>query len=113
MAIKKTNTNTKEIKEEKKMENNMKYAVKVSNVKEIPNRAGCYRFQLEVNGVTIYGMRYIHFTSKYGKEGDLISFPSYKGSDDKFYNNCWFPCGSDTEAFKEIEKQLEVIVNGK
>ena len=107
MAIKKTNT--KEIKEV----NNMNYAVKVSRVKEIPNRTGCYRFQLEVNGVTIYGMQYIHYTTKEGKEGDLISFPSYKGSDGKFYNNCWFPCGSDTEAFKEIEKQLEVIVNGK
>lgn len=109
MAIKKTNTTTKEIKEV----NKMNYAVKVSRVKEIPNRAGCYRFQLEVNGVTIYGMQYIHYTTKEGKEGDLISFPSYKGSDDKFYNNCWFPCGSDTEVFKEIEKQLEVIVNGK
>ena len=111
MAIKKNNTNTN--KEEKKMENNMKYAVMVSNVKEIPNREGCYRFQLEVNGVKIYGMQYIHYTTKAGKEGDLISFPSYKGSDGEFYNNCWFPCGSDTEAFKEIEKQLEVIVNGK
>ena len=107
MAIKKTNT--KEIKEV----NNMNYAVKVSRVKEIPNRAGCYRFQLEVNGVTIYGMQYIQYTTKEGKEGDLISFPSYKGSDGKFYNNCWFPCGSDTDAFREIEKQLEVIVNGK
>lgn len=108
MAIKRTNNtnNSKEV-------NNMNYAVKVSRVKEIPNRAGCYRFQLEVNGVTIYGMQYIHYTTKEGKEGDLISFPSYKGSDNKFYNNCWFPCGSDTEAFREIEKQLEVIVNGK
>ena len=108
MSIKRTNNtnNSKEV-------NSMNYAVKVSRVKEIPNRAGCYRFQLEVNGVTIYGMQYIHYTTKEGKEGDLISFPSYKGSDGKFYNNCWFPCGSDTEAFKEIEKQLEVIVNGK
>lgn len=109
MAIKRTNTNTN--KEEKKMENNMKYAVKVSNVKKITNRAGCYRFQLEVNGVNIYGMKYIHYTTKAGKEGDLISFPSYKGRDGEYYNNCWFPCVSDTEAFKEIEKQLEVIVN--
>lgn len=108
MAIKRTkNINTN------KEENAMKYAVKVSRVKEIPNREGCYRFQLEVNGVTIYGMQYIHYTTKEGKEGDLISFPSYKGSDDKFYNNCWFPCGSDTDVFKDIEKQLEAIINDK
>lgn len=105
MINKKTNTTTN--KEAKTME----YAVKVDKVKEIKNREGCYRFQLEVNGIIIYGMQYITFTNKQGKEEAFLSFPSYKGSDDKFYNNVWFPCGSDTEVFKAIEKQLEAIVN--
>lgn len=39
---------------------------------------------LEVNGVKIYGCRFIE-----GKNGDFVSFPSYKGKDGKYYNHVY------------------------
>lgn len=55
--------------------------LKVLRAKEYKNTVFC---DLEINGVKIYGCRYVE-----GKNGDFISFPSYKGNDGKYYNYAW------------------------
>ena len=39
-------------------------------------------FDMKVNGVSIYGCTLVE-----GKNGTFVSFPSYKGSNDKYYNH--------------------------
>ena len=90
--------------------NSNAYAIRVLKVREIKDRPGCYRFNAEVNGVTIYGMQYITFTNKSGKETSFVSFPSYKGSDGKFYNNAYFPIENDSKEFQTIEKQISDLL---
>lgn len=41
-------------------------------------------FDMKVNGVSIYGCTLVD-----GKKGTFVSFPSYKGSNDKYYNYAW------------------------
>lgn len=57
-------------------------------------------FDMEVNGVTIYGCKVVE-----GSKGDFISFPSHKGKDGKYYNHAWIKL-SDEKA-KEIIVQVE------
>lgn len=65
-------------------------------------------FDMEVNGVTIYGCWYREYTSKEGKDGTMISFPSQQGKDGNYYNHAFFPM---TEALKlDIEKQIESVL---
>lgn len=60
-------------------------------------------FDMELNGVTIYGCRVVE-----GKNGDFISFPSRKGSDGKYYSIAYAPLDSDTQntILKEVERRL-------
>ena len=60
-------------------------------------------FDMEVNGVTIYGCKVIE-----GKNGDFISFPSHKGKDDKYYNHVWVKLSDDDTAaiVKQVEEML-------
>lgn len=62
-------------------------------------------FDLTVNGVTIYGCRAL--TSREGV--DFISFPSRKGSNDKYYNIAYVPLsGEDVQKILfEVEKGLQ------
>ena len=57
-------------------------------------------FDLEINGVTIYGCKVIE-----GKNGDFISFPSHKGKDGKYYNHAYIKL-TDEQA-KDIISQVE------
>lgn len=41
-------------------------------------------FDVEINGVSIYGCRVVE-----GKNGDFISFPQRKGKDGKYYSIAW------------------------
>ena len=105
MAItKKNETEKKEVRTD--------YQVKVLKVTPRQNRKDCYRFNAEVNGVTIYGMEYITYTAKNGDEGCFIAFPQYKGSDEKYYNHVYFPVNDpmNTTLFSEIEKQIESLL---
>lgn len=90
--------------------NSNAYAIRVLKVRDVKDRPGCYRFNAEVNGVTIYGMQYITYTNKNGKETSFVSFPSYKGSDGKFYNNCYFPIENASKEFQTIEKQISDLL---
>ena len=57
-------------------------------------------FDVEINGVTIYGCRVVE-----GNNGDFISFPSHKGKDGKYYNHAYIKL-SDDQA-KDIISQVE------
>lgn len=47
-------------------------------------------FDMKVNGVSIYGCTLVE-----GKNGTFVSFPSYKGSNDKYYNHAWVELSDD------------------
>ena len=59
---------------------------------------------LEVNGVKIYGCRYIE-----GKNGDFISFPSYKAKDGKYYNYAYVEL--DEAMINLIDEQLDKLLS--
>lgn len=64
---------------------------------------GGVSFDLQVNGVIIHGMRYIEYVTKEGKDGSMLSFPSYK-KDDKWWTHVWFPISRDLQ--QEIEEKI-------
>lgn len=107
MAIqKKENTN------EQKKEVRTDYEVKVLKVTPRQNREGCYRFNAEVNGITIYGMEYITYTTKSGDQRSFVAFPQYQSSNGKYYNHVYFPVNDplNTKCFGDIERQIEELL---
>jgi len=60
-------------------------------------------FDMEVNGVTIYGCKVIE-----GKNGDFVSFPSHKGKDGKYYNYAYVKLSD--EATSDIVSQVEKLI---
>ena len=58
---------------------------------------------LEVNGVKIYGCRYVE-----GKNGDFVSFPSYKAKDGKYYSHAYVEL--DEAAVKLIDEQIDELL---
>lgn len=98
--------------EQKKEEVRTDYEVTVLKVKARENRKDCYRFNAEVNGVTIYGMEYITYTAKNGDERSFIAFPQYQSSDGKYYNHVYFPVNDPLNAtlFDSIETQIESLL---
>ena len=99
-------------KEEQKQEVRTDYEVKILKVKARENRKDCYRFDAEVNGVTIYGMEYITYTAKNGDERSFIAFPQYQSSDGKYYNHVYFPVNDplNDKLFASIEKQIDSLL---
>ena len=61
---------------------------------------GGIAFDMEVNGVTIYGCKIAT-----GKKGEFVSFPSRKGKDGKYYSYAYCPLTEDQT--KDILSQLE------
>ena len=53
--------------------------------------------------IKVYGMVFIE-----GKKGDFISMPSYKGSDDNYYNYVYFEY--DDKFVADIKAQLEKLI---
>lgn len=66
-------------------------------------KKGFVFFNLKLNGITIYGCKVIE-----SDKGDFISFPSYKGTDDKYYSHVYARLDDMLvqEIIAEIEKQL-------
>lgn len=81
------------------------YNVKVLKVKAV--KQGTYAFDMVVNGITIYGCWYREGI-KNGKEWSIISFPSHKGNNDKYYNHVFFPISDDLKS--AIVKQMESLL---
>jgi DNA-binding cell septation regulator SpoVG len=82
-----------------------KYEVKVTRAREV--KEGSVAFDMEVNGISIYGCWYNEYKTKEGKEGTMLTFPSYKNGE-KYYNHCWFPISADLK--KDIIAQIEKLV---
>lgn len=82
-----------------------KYEVKVTRAREV--KEGSVAFDMEVNGVAIYGCWYNEYKTKDGKEGIMLTFPSYKNGD-KYYNHCWFAISKELK--EEIIAQIEKLV---
>ncbi len=79
-------------------------SVEVKNVRVIAGKNGdLVFFTLALNGVTIYNCRVAT-----GKNGDFISFPQYKGSDGKYYNNVYVSLAEEDSAaiLEEIQRQI-------
>lgn len=49
-------------------------------------------FDLDLNGVTIYGCRVVS-----GRNGDFISFPSQQGKDEKWYSVAYAHLGAEDQ----------------
>lgn len=82
----------------------VKYEIEVTRAHEF--KSGDISFDMKVNGVTIYNCTYMNESAKVKKP--FVSFPSRKGSDDKYYSYVWFKISDDTLA--EIEKGIEAVL---
>lgn len=76
------------------------YNLEVKRAKEYKNTLF---FDVEINGVMIYGCRYIE-----GKNGDFVSFPSYKGNDGKYYSHCYIKL--DEASISLIDEQIDKLL---
>lgn len=85
----------------KKKETEGTLQIEVTRAKQFKN--GGTVFDMVVNGVSIYGCKVVE-----GKNGDFISFPSYKGSDGKYYSHAYIKLTrGETET---IVKQVEDMI---
>lgn len=91
--------------ENKEAESAKKEAAKIYNleVKRAKEYKDTVFFDVEINGVMIYGCRYVE-----GKNGDFVSFPSYKGSDGKYYSHAYIKLG-EAEVFL-IDEQIDKLL---
>ncbi len=70
---------------------------------------GCsIAFDMIVNGVTIYGCWYREGKDKKGEDYSMVSFPSRKADDGKYYNWAYVKL-SDADV-ENISKQIEEII---
>lgn len=77
---------------------------KVTRVRETQN--GAIYFDMTVNGVCISELRYVEYKTKEGKDGQMVSFPSYQSKkNQKWYNYVWFPIS------KELREKIEVQIS--
>lgn len=82
---------------------------KVTRVRETQN--GAIYFDMEVNGVCISELRYVEYKTKEGKDGHMISFPSYQSKkNQKWYNYVWFPISKELR--ESIEVQISDLLDG-
>lgn len=84
----------------------LQYSVKVTRAKEV--KEGSVAFDMTVNGVAVYGCWYREGKTKKGDDYQMISFPSHKGGDGKYYNHAWFRIDDETK--KDIIAQLQELV---
>lgn len=82
------------------------YELKVTRAKDFGTWIS---FDVEVNGIQIYGCTYRELQRKDGSGSFAkINFPQRKGSDDKYYNYVYFKI---TDAMvDEIEKGIEAVL---
>lgn len=90
----------------KKQEQEQDYTVKVRRAHEF--KSGDIGFDVDVNGVTLYGLTYLNENPERNIKSPFVSFPSRKGSDGKYYNMYYFKISD--ELLKVIEKQIEEVL---
>lgn len=94
-------------------DNKTTYDVTVSNARFLPSadNTDVVAFDMVANGVRIYGMIYRAGLKADGEEYEMISFPSQKSKNDKYYSHCWFPM---SKALKEsIIAELEKLLDAE
>lgn len=75
-------------------------SAEVKNVRVVDSKNGdLVFFTAVINGVVIYNCRVAT-----GKNGDFISYPQYKGSDGKWYNNVYVSLAEE-----DSNKILELV----
>ena len=84
-----------------KRTNDVNDDVKVTRVKAFDN--GGIRFDMVVNGITIYNMSVVGEGEK-----QFFSFPSTKAKDGKYYSHCHFKITDELQ--KAIESQIEALL---
>lgn len=82
------------------------YDCVVTRAKEI--KEGTVAFDMEVNGVKVYGCWYKEGTNKDGKEYQIVSLPQKKGKDGVYYSIVWFPMSKEVK--ESIIAQLQKLV---
>lgn len=83
------------------------YTYTISKVKEVTDTM--VAFNININGVNIYGMKVVKYKSKKtGEMGMMVAFPTRKGSDGKYYNECSFPMSKEMSE-DIIAKVLEAL----
>ena len=90
-----------------KKEKRVDYVVNVLRAKDLTDKSKLdtnVAFDMEVNGIKIYGCWLKEGTGKDGKEYSLVSLPSQKGKDGNYYSVAWFPISK--ELTKEIREQI-------
>ena len=90
-----------------KKEKRVEYVVNVLRAKDFTEKSKLdtnVAFDMEVNGINIYGCWFKEGTSKDGKDYSVISLPSQKGKDGNYYSVAWFPISK--ELTKEIREQI-------
>ena len=92
--------------QKKTNETKREYECIVTRAKEIKD--GTVAFDMEVNGVKVYGCWYKEGTNKDGKEYQIVNLPQEKGSDGKYYSIAWFPMSKEVR--ESIIAQLQKLV---
>lgn len=92
--------------EEKKTEEKTEYTVRVIRASQY--KEGAFAFDMEVNGVSIYGCWLKQGTNKDGKDYSFIDFPSYKAKNGEYYKYAWFPINKELHDL--IEAQIESML---
>lgn len=72
------------------------------------SKEGTVAFDMEVNGLKVYGCWYKEGTNKDGKEYQIINLPQEKGKDGEYYSIVWFPMSK--EVHENIIDQLQKLV---
>lgn len=104
MALKNAKKGTQGAQE--KQEKELSYDIKVTRAHELEN---CVMFDMDVNGVMIYGCNYRTLERKDGSgEFVKIGFPSRKGSDGKYYSQAYFKVTD--EIAEDIEAQIDKLI---
>jgi len=97
--------------ENKETETAQALAIEVIRAKDFTEdgKDGCsIVFDMKVNGVTIYGCWYREGKDKKGEDFQLVSFPSQKGKDGKYYSHAYVKLQqSDIDL---ISKQIESLL---
>lgn len=98
-------------KTEDKAEQAQALAIEVLRAHDLTkdDQKGCnIAIDLKINGVTVYGCFYREGEDKNGKDYTLVSFPSHKGNDGKYYNYAYVKLSdADIEQIgRDVEKML-------
>lgn len=90
----------------KSNETKREYECVVTRAKEI--KEGTVSFDMEVNGVKVYGCWYKEGTNKDGKDYQIVNLPQEKGRDGKYYSIAWIPMSKEVR--ENIIEQLQKLV---